>query len=177
MKKPLILSLLAHCLLLALFLNQSQKSDGGNGNSNTGNETGEGNGALIGQDRGEILPPPTVKVMEVTPEVQKEIEKQKDAMELAEKKNKPEQKASPAPDGCITWFGGIGVSIDPVSGYIHEVYPGYPAYESGLRSGDVILEISSEIQGEVGTPLTMIIQRGADQYRLTLIRAKICSTK
>lgn len=73
-------------------------------------------------------------------------------------------------------FSGIGVSIiaDPVSNYlrIESLFPGNPAYEAGLAAGDLITQVDGKsteglrvdevrklIQGEPGTPVSLVIRR------------------
>lgn len=88
-------------------------------------------------------------------------------------------------------FGGIGVEVtrDEEGRFvIATVYPDNPAAEAGLMAGDIIVAVDgvemdtsaadmnqllSAVRGEIGTPVTLTIQRGAQTFDVRLIRAEV----
>lgn len=87
-------------------------------------------------------------------------------------------------------FGGLGIQIDVVDGWLTviEPLPGTPAAEAGLTSSDRIVEIEGEstegvtiydaiklLKGEPGTQVTLTIARKgeADLFKRTVTRAII----
>lgn len=83
----------------------------------------------------------------------------------------------PAPkkveESCKQSFGGIGVEYQ-LDGLITTVYAGYPAAAIGLLEGDIIRSSLKEIRGEIGSDVTVLIQRGVEMLPVTMTRAKIC---
>jgi hypothetical protein len=83
------------------------------------------------------------------------------------------RKAVPhASDKCKTFYGGIGVQSQVRE--IEAVYRGYPAHLAGIKVGDLIVS-DGPIRGEIGTPVTIVIQRGMRNITFHLIRDKICT--
>jgi hypothetical protein len=74
---------------------------------------------------------------------------------------------------CDNWFGGIGVSYDPVTYKIIEVPEGYPAYRNGILKNDYLIN-EGEIRGEPKTDVVVKIRRGAAILTFPMKRAKIC---
>jgi hypothetical protein len=87
-------------------------------------------------------------------------------------------------------YAGIGMSIWDAGGskYAAEVFPGGPAYEAGIRSGDQILSVDgtsaqslalpdlvAQIRGPVGTEISLDMQRGngGPSYGVVVPRADI----
>lgn len=87
-------------------------------------------------------------------------------------------------------FGGIGAEVNIQRGLLVIVAPleGSPAQRSGLRAGDVVMEIDdievigltlneaiSKIRGEVGTPVTLtILREGRDERMdITVVRDEV----
>ncbi|MBI1389346.1 MAG: PDZ domain-containing protein [bacterium] len=87
-------------------------------------------------------------------------------------------------------FGGLGIQIDVVDGWLTvvEPLPGTPAAEAGLTSGDKIVEIEGEntknisiyeaikrLKGEPGSQVTITVARQgeADLFKRTITRAII----
>lgn len=164
MKRSFAASLTVHALLLALML---VMSGAGNGNGDTsGGGSGNGSEDTI---NGQIIEKP-IDVMEITPEVQKELDKQtKLAMDKV-----PEQKPKQTKEDCKYFYGGIGITFSMIGGAVENVYKGYPAHKAGIQSGDLVYGIDEDIRGEIGTPVRIAIVRGANVYERTLIREKIC---
>lgn len=134
-------------------------ASGGEGSQKANSEHTEGNGGM--GDQGKII----------TVELKADVEP---SDVLA-----PEApKAIKVKDECKRSFGGIGIifsSEDYRNGYIAEVAPGYPAAVAGLQVGDHIKNIDgTDIKGEIGTPVTLQVERAGQLYLITLTRAKIC---
>lgn len=75
------------------------------------------------------------------------------------------------------WYGGIGIASGRVTGYeeVLEVFPGYPADNAGIKSGDIILDVSGgSILGSPGTSFTMSLSHEGISRIITLIRERIC---
>ncbi len=87
-------------------------------------------------------------------------------------------------------YAGVGMSIWDAGGnkYAAEVFPGGPAYEAGIRSGDQILSVDgtsaqslalpdlvAQIRGPVGTEISLDMQRGngGPSYGVVVPRADI----
>ena len=90
-------------------------------------------------------------------------------------------------------FVGIGVGV--LSNRLENTIlvtgtePDSPALAAGIKAGDYIIAVEGElvseigtvaavnkIKGEVGTPVTVTIRRGEDEFSLTMIRALITET-
>lgn len=84
--------------------------------------------------------------------------------------------------------GGIGarIMVDNGKVVISEVILGKPAYEAGLLSGDVILDVDGtsvqgtsvseavkKVRGEIGTNVKLTVQRGAQTLDFTIKRDQI----
>lgn len=72
---------------------------------------------------------------------------------------------------CTPYYGGIGVSIG-FDRSITQVHEGYPAAENGIKTGDILLTL--DVIGEVGTPVTVKVQRGNQVLTIPMIRGRIC---
>jgi carboxyl-terminal processing protease len=93
--------------------------------------------------------------------------------------------------GSITGrFGGLGLQVDMVEGLVRVVapMPGSPAERAGLQSGDLIVRFDDQpvqgmtltqavfrMRGEPGTPIELMIRRGAEEdlLRVSLVRELI----
>ena len=122
----------------------------------------EGNAASQTPSKGDIAPPKPIQIIEVPKEV-------------ANLKLPSKAKPKPVKATCDDWYGGIGITINPLTNVIRIVHLGYPAARAGLREGDLILATSDEIVGEVDTLVVVVIERGPEQYRVTMYREKICT--
>lgn len=88
-------------------------------------------------------------------------------------------------------YSGIGITLSPnAEGFIEVITPteGSPAFEAGIRRGDVILAVdgvqyqgaeidvaAAAIRGRAGTRVTLDILRDGQELELTIRRAKIVS--
>lgn len=81
-------------------------------------------------------------------------------------------KGEDCPDG--RFFGGIGIEHLALDDVIVTVIPGYPAFRAGLKVGDVLIGDIEHIEGEIGTPVTVLVRRGVEVLRFDMIREKIC---
>ncbi len=88
-------------------------------------------------------------------------------------------------------FGGIGAGIrrEANGRYILSPYPDQPAAKAGVQEGDVLINaagqvisasttldaISDLLRGEVGTPVTIAVDRQAKQLSFTITRAEIAT--
>lgn len=86
-------------------------------------------------------------------------------------------------------FGGVGARLmgDPMGVKVIQVFRGSPAFNAGIRSGDIITSVNGEdvagmasdeivdkIKGEIGTSVTLGVLRGPSNKRaLTIKRAQI----
>jgi hypothetical protein len=87
-------------------------------------------------------------------------------------------------------YAGIGMSLMERSGHklAAEIFPGGPAFEAGIRSGDELvtldgasaqtlslIDLVNRIRGPVGTEITVSLQRSDDgpSYQVVLPRAQI----
>lgn len=86
-------------------------------------------------------------------------------------------------------FVGIGIYMtgnDKDNIVVQSVIKNYPAEKSGLKAGDIILKVdgeevkasesskaSSKIKGKAGTSVTLTIQRGEEQFDVTVKREEI----
>ena len=83
----------------------------------------------------------------------------------AEKKTKEKE--------CKDWFGGIGITWNIQNSSVIEAFEGYPAYNAGLRAGDIIYT-NGDFRGEPGTEVVINVMRNRNIFTVTLIRGKIC---
>ena len=81
---------------------------------------------------------------------------------------------------------GIRVGMDEHGFYINEVFADTPALDAGLQAGDYIVAVDgasaagkstdklvTEITGEEGTTVTVTIERGSEQFDVTIARKEI----
>ncbi|MXZ26458.1 MAG: S41 family peptidase [Caldilineaceae bacterium SB0665_bin_21] len=102
---------------------------------------------------------------------------------------RPEQAALEASD-TSGQFGGIGSMVEwseeDLAVRITEPFPGSPAAEAGLVTGDLVIAVDGEpvaelgmsgtiskVRGPVDTAVRLDIRRGAEEFELTIIRATI----
>lgn len=79
------------------------------------------------------------------------------------------------------FYGGIGIVLSssegvfdyPVNRVVSEVAHGYPGYRAGILVGDIVLNIDS-LRGEPGTAVDVFVVRNGVEFKLTIIREKIC---
>jgi hypothetical protein len=179
-KRSILISLLLHLSLLLVFLRS-----GGGGNCQgpnctdqpPGNSDKQGNGNQAKEDSGKIEPK-SIEAMVVPESVLEEVKKQENQMSLAEQEKKAQrERVKQIQAECKLWFGGIGVVLETFdNSIIAEVAAGYPAEMAGLQAGD---RISSNelVRGEVGTPITLMVNRGNRMFEVTIVREKICLIK
>jgi len=86
------------------------------------------------------------------------------------------KRAPHALQECESYFGGVGVTIVWTSlGYIVlTVHSGYPAEKAGIMVGDLLLN-SGNLTGEIGTKITVLIDRGGAYLEFPIYRDKICT--
>lgn len=86
-------------------------------------------------------------------------------------------------------FGGIGAVLrrEADGRIVLSPYPDQPAAKAGVKDGDVLAKVSEQaitpttsfdavsalLRGEVGTPVTIEVQRGSDRLTFTITRAEI----
>jgi carboxyl-terminal processing protease len=85
-------------------------------------------------------------------------------------------------------LSGIGVDVQPEARglLVVDVFPGSPAAQAGLASGDLIVAVgstslqgkssdfgSSLIRGRAGTPVTVTVIRAGHRHRFTMVRADL----
>lgn len=102
---------------------------------------------------------------------------------------RPEQAALEASD-TSGQFGGIGSMVEwseeDLAVRVTEPFPGSPAAEAGLVTGDLVIAVDGEpvaelgmsgtiskVRGPVDTEVRLDIRRGAEEFELTIIRATI----
>lgn len=81
---------------------------------------------------------------------------------------------------------GVRIGLDDHGVYINEVFADTPALEAGLQAGDYIVAVDgkdaqgkstdklvTEITGEEGTTVTVTIERGSEQFDVTIARKEI----
>ena len=107
-----------------------------------------------------------MSVVPVTPEIQKEIDKQSKMTINTPKAVKPKI-------ACEHFYGGIGVTFNRIDGTVLEAHPGYPAYKAGITTGDVLYS-NEDIRGEPGTVVDISVLRGQKLFSIQIQREKIC---
>jgi hypothetical protein len=148
MRIALILSIILHLAFLA-----SLKGRGGGG-------FGDGNGD------GRKIVPKSSEPIEVT------------SGDLGFREPRKKKKIDPK---CKEFYGGIGVEYSHAWGVsedggitVDRVPVGYPAYDAGIKPGDVIYT-TEEVRGEVGTQITIkVMHADKSVENITMTRAKIC---
>lgn len=85
-------------------------------------------------------------------------------------------------------FGGVGLVVSQEDGRLVVVatMPGTPAERAGIASGDWIVSIDGQstqrmllrqavtlMRGEVDSPVELVVRRGTEEQRRTLLRAKV----
>ena len=80
-------------------------------------------------------------------------------------------------------YGGVGLSVAPGDGVltVSQVFPGAPAEQAGILTGDVITGVdgqdcpsTDQIRGAVGTPVTLTLRRaGGAPRQVKLQRAQV----
>lgn len=75
--------------------------------------------------------------------------------------------------------GHIGVLIEPGTGHIMKVHVGSPAYRCGVLPHDIVVEVDghpigkNDIAGDAGTFVSLVIRRGTETLRFTLVRVPV----
>lgn len=89
------------------------------------------------------------------------------------------EKDSTAPHAdamCPNFYVGIGIQVNE-NRMIVKIADGYPASNSSLNIGDVVLTPRSELQaGEVGSKVQVIYENVLGVHTIVLVRDKICTT-
>lgn len=169
-RKPFIYSILGHAILLSLLFLNNQK----------GNGKGDGDGPENAQDARHKH---SDQDQDIVPKEMEQSEPKAIQVTLIEKpKAQPVKREVPKQENTVTecamdlWFGGIGVTLGYASNgdiIIDTVHPGYPAWKSDLRAGDILLN-QSEIRGVPGTVLNLKYRRGNTINTIDIVREKIC---
>lgn len=148
MRDPIGRSLLLHVLLIGFIL---LLPFGGNSDESHQGDSGKHHGTP-----GTIVPPPNLEV------------------EVGETDKQRLKRIAPHSDEeCATFYGGIGI-YDNYEG-IYSVVDGYPAARAGIKPGDELLS-PTEVRGDVGTSIRVVIRRGYTIHIFDLIRDKICTS-
>lgn len=168
-KKALRASFIMHVIFLLLISGVFPKGcgSGGDGNGNGGNSESEKKGESPEEQDNksieDILPQETeVELIEKTPEMEEafaQMERREFQKELAK---------------CQDYFGGIGVTHDG-KGAIEKAHKFYPAYDAGIRDGDILIGSVMRLRGPIGTPVTVNVIRNGTHLTFNLIRGKICT--
>lgn len=150
-------SLFIHILPIALLLLLS----GNGGNSST-------KGKKEKEDKKKIADkadPIEVKIVTMDDLAVGNKEKEKEK----EKEHKKNEKS------CKDSYGGIGIYYNYDTGRIIKAYPGYPAYEAGIRDGDFLIgPRAGDISGEEGTAVSITYEGSNGVKTISVIRGKIC---
>lgn len=161
--KAILVSLALHASMLTAVMQQRQGSStypGGPG----------GQGQRPSTVKGEIVE---------APKQFKDVQMQIEIVE-ANDKGRIALKPSPAPEqNCQDYFGGIGITHEwqwrrQEYARITQVVPGYPAWNAGLKVGDRIDILTTEIKGDIGTQVSVSVIKGGEPQVMTFTRAKIC---
>lgn len=163
MKKYYFLSLFLH-LVLVIFIALSGGNGSGTGNGTEANDQKESAGNQ--GDNKKIIP----KNIEVT------IVTQPKKGASVKKQNNSKKSAGVKDCKGKAWYGGIGVEHNYSDSSITRVVPGYPAYNAGIKVGDVFVNLdTTTIIGEVGTNIHFTMKRTDGSYKMyNLVREKIC---
>lgn len=160
MPKSIAKSFVLHCLLALLFLLPSSKK----GDGDKPGKQGKGQFPENAEQRQIIEKSIAVELKEVA----------KPGIGIKQKPHAFVDRNC----GKAAWFGGIGVEI----GYawqqhkfvIDKVYDGYPASAVGIKPGDYIVNFLDDVKGEVGTEVTLNVERDGQTIAFTTKREKIC---
>lgn len=90
---------------------------------------------------------------------------------------KPILKGTSNTPNCPNSFGGIGIYVtgNEYEGLVDQAVPGYPAYNAGIRPGDVFKVVGGGgLRGEVGSTVKLLVERAGVVYNVSLVREKIC---
>lgn len=165
MQRALKFSLAIHLITLFLIGGFPKGcSRGGSGDSDSSEHTQEDNHKEDKKE--EIIEKPIDQPTEITL-----IEETKEQAEKRIEKARRKEIAE-----CTPFFGGIGVVFNDRDGTIGQVYKYYPGYDAGLRAGDRFVSPPvGQIKGEIGTSVTITLERGTELYTVTIIRGRICT--
>jgi len=158
------ISLLLHIAFFALILSL-------NGGGGEGEEDKNGQSKSQGE-QGEIIAIESMDYEEFI-EKQKQYESEFVVKEEEKKKEEKPEKTIKAEE-CKNFFGGIGIEHNWMDNSVTKVVPGYPASQNGIMLGDQVVGKGEDIRGEVGTPVILMVKRGAEIFEITVIRGKIC---
>ena len=73
---------------------------------------------------------------------------------------------------CVYYYYGIGIEQE-ADGKISQIVNGYPAAASGILVGDIVT-CDDWIRGDEPKMLILHVQRGDQQFDITVMRSKIC---
>lgn len=174
MKRSFMWSLLVHGTLLALLVFNGFHAP------SSGNPPGGGTPEEQAKAEQQAKEDRTVQVEIIDPPKKSDEEAQKKAEEDGLLAAAPHLK-----DECPDFFGGIGITESYVpNGYndqargrivVMEVHHGYPAESAGILVGDELLN-STEIRGEIGSKVTVLVNRRGQMISFEISRDKICTT-
>lgn len=159
-RKSFLASLALHGILVLLLLYTGAVKLPGQPGGQESEEQGQGSQKR--DNFGEFKDAPTEVEVQI---IEHPIEKDKDGTQ-----KETDDQANWCNGGPT--YGGVGISHN-WDDTVREAPPQYPAYKSGVRVGDQILN-TNELRGEPGTPVTIRLYRGSQYYEFTATRAKIC---
>lgn len=156
MKKPFVLSMICHALIIFGALGLPKGCGGG----------GDGDGTN----------PPATNVVKFEPKPDQEPQE----VSIIHEKGPGDRVKKSVKKKCTSLtYGGIGVTFSlMLSGrenalIVDGVAPGYVAESIGIKIGDVISS-TEEIKGKVGTPVTLTIRSNGTVRTMTVLRDEIC---
>lgn len=166
-KRGVLFSLILHVILLSLlFINSHAKCGGGQctlDKKPKNSQSSKKEDVIPKGDESEKEEPQSIEVTL--------IQKPKP------KSTKPNNAESFKDCPNDSWYGGIGIE-QGATNTITKVFPGYPAWYSGLEVGDIIIDpYLKNIRGTPDTPVTITVMRKGEMLSFNLIRAKICIAK
>jgi S1-C subfamily serine protease len=158
-KNAIILSTVMHiaAFVLAAKLSQSQ----GQGTQRNQGEGADGGG----RENVVVIEIPELNFKLSTPELESDPE------------GTEPKKLDYAKKECKETYGGIGVEQNFMTGELSQVFEGYPAWDAGLRAGDIISTVTGEdIRGTAGTVVILKVIKKGSSYpiRLAVTRGDVC---
>jgi C-terminal processing protease CtpA/Prc len=101
--------------------------------------------------------------------------------------NNPDNGFNSKETPCKSWYYGVGITHDILTGEVREVPKGYPAYKAGILPGDTLLDVLDHMgvstmgtpnyrtKSYDGKPVTVVIMRGGRELSFHLRREKVCT--
>lgn len=166
LQRSLKLSLFLHLIVLILI---------GGGPKGCSRGGGEGDSKEKSEEQAQSEHEKEEQIAEKQPDVPMEItliEQTQEERDAAIEKARRKEIAE-----CEPHFGGLGIEYDGKTGVINKVYKYYPASDAGIQVNDQILSPPiREIRGEIGTDVTLVVNRNGQTFSQTITRGRICLT-